>query len=159
MSRHSGLQIVGGLSIAFACLAASCSSDDDSSETSETDGPVAVRIDFEFEVNPPPTPSVGAFVVTDGADALGCDAGTATISEGPTPETVENLMECDDGTITVHFDAVPDPDDENRVTGPWNVFEGTGAFEELSAGGEMVSDFDRVASSSTMTLTGEVRNG
>jgi hypothetical protein len=154
MSRHS-LQTVGGLSIAFACLLVSCSSDDDSSET---DGPVAVTIEFEFELSPPPTPSLGTFVVTDGADALGCDTGTATISEGPTPETVENLMECDDGTITVHFDAVPDPDDANRVTGPWNVFEGTGVFEDLSAGGEMASEFDRDASSSTMTLTGEVRD-
>ena len=96
-------------------------------------------------------------MVTDGADALGCEDGTATVGAGPTPETVENVMECDDGTITVHFDAVPDPDDENLVTGPWNVFEGTGAFEELSAGGEMASEFDRDASTSTMTLTGEVR--
>ena len=148
------LQIVGGLSIAFACLTVSCSSDGD---TSETDGPVAVTIEFEFDISPPPAPSVGTFVVTDGADALGCEDGTATVGAGPTPETVENVMECDDGTITVHFDAVPDPDDENLVTGPWNVFEGTGAFEELSAGGEMASEFDRDASTSTMTLTGEVR--
>ena len=145
--------MVGGLSIAVACLATSCSSDGD---VSETDSPSAVTIEFEIDISV--EPNVGPFEVTDGAEALGCDAGTATVRPGPSPEVVENLMECDGGTITVHFDAVRDPNDENLQTGPWNVVEGTGDFEELEGGGEMVSVVDREALAVDMTLTGEASN-
>jgi hypothetical protein len=114
-----------------------------------------VTIEFPFDISNQ-SQTVGTFEVTEGADELGCEAGTA-VNNGISAEIIATVMDCDGGTITVHFDPEADPAGGGAFIGQWNIVEGTGDFERLGGGGELTSVRDSETLTIAQTLSGELQ--
>lgn len=111
-----------------------------------------VVIDIVLDLNN----EIGEFVVSDGADALGCDGGRFYLSAND-----QNLsfMRCNSGSNTGEFQMLIDPTlgDDETFTGTWKIFAGTEDFETLSGSGEFEGVRDIPARSIIGTRTGEIQ--
>ena len=92
------------MSLGLVSLLAACSSSDD---TSKATGPIAVTIEFLFDISNQ-RQTAGTFEVTEGADELGSDADTA-VNRGVS----EDVIETPDGVRQMHDR--PDADRGNRT--------------------------------------------
>ncbi len=99
---------------------------------------------------------VGPFEVAEGADMLGCEAGSFVDTEVSTG--VRRLMTCESGdrtgTITVHFVPGDDPG-PGDANGPWIIEAGTGDFAGLRGDGDFSVVFDDATRSGAETLSGD----
>ena len=116
------------LAAVMALFVVACSSDEPAS------GPVTI----EATVTTPVPPIGGTFDVTEGADILGCTAGTFEDME-PVGVDVNRVITCSDpdaGTFTIAFDpggyATGPGGDAN---GPWRVVD-AGDFAGLQGDGD-----------------------
>jgi hypothetical protein len=115
---------------------AACSSDGGASGPVTIETTIATGIDFSTQ------PFQGPFVVTEGADTLGCSSGTWVDARNDEPgdlQSVSKSMTCsegDTGTFTINY--VPGgydtgPGDNN---GPWHVEDATADFSGLEGEGD-----------------------
>jgi hypothetical protein len=108
------------------------SADDDA----PTSGPVTIETEIDFTGQDPG----GPFEVTEGADVLGCTAGTFTDPDA-TDEGILKVLSCEsgskEGTFSILFRlGEPSPDDGSQ-SGPWNVSTATADFVGLQGEGDM----------------------
>ncbi len=118
--------------------------------------PVASDVVIDVIVDISTEPGVGTFVVSDGADALGCDDGRFYLSAD---DYNLSYMTCETGSRTGEFQMLIDPtiDADENVTGTWTIVSGTGDFEMLSGGGELEAVRDIPAATIIGTRTGEIQ--
>lgn len=143
--------LLAGLVAAIALTATACGSGTptEGSVTMETVGNLANGI--------------GAFTVTEGADILGCSAGTVLdtiLDDFGTGVAGTKELTCESGdeaTFTMSFtvdEETAGPGDRN---GTWSIDSGTGSLAELRGSGSIAAvisdDFSQVAEA----LTGEIR--
>lgn len=123
---------------------------------SEIDG-VTVSVVIETEVTFGPTGARGTFVVSEGADALGCSAGSFV--DGETPEAVVSTMTCEEGERTLPFDLAFQPGDApgpGDVNGPWWVETVDGQDIDLTGRGDFSADFVDDGDGALGTFRGEI---
>lgn len=99
--------------------------------------PVAGPVTIETVIVPGVVQTTGTFEVVEGADLLGCSAGSLTQSDGPSGNT--GVMTCEDGdregTFSLRWrglNSAEGPGDEN---GPWSVVASSGDFTGLNGEG------------------------
>ena len=117
-------------------------------------GTVTIKTKIDFN----DWPRAGIFEVTEGADILGCSAGSFV--DTPVEPKVQKLLTCESGpksgTFTVEFTAEednPGPGDEN---GLWNTFAATDDFSGLSGGGDFSVVVDEASYSGVEILTCQI---
>ena len=95
-------------------------------------------------------------MVSDGADALGCDDGRFYLSAD---DYNLSFMTCETGSKTGEFQMSIDPTlgADETFTGTWTIVSGTGDFETLSGGGELEDVRDIPAATIIGTRTGEIQ--
>lgn len=119
-------------------------------------GTVTIKTRIDFNV----WPRGGNFEVPEGADTLGCSAGSFV--DTPVEPNVQKLLTCESGTRSGTFTAefspkeVPGPGDEN---GPWHFVAATGDFTGLAGGGDFWVVVDEGTASGVEALTGEIEYG
>jgi hypothetical protein len=105
-------------------------------------GPVTFETSLATGINYREQPFQGSFEVTEGADTLGCSAGTWEDARNDEPgdlQSVSKLMICsegDTGTFTINY--IPGaydtgPGDNN---GPWHIEAATADFTGLQGEGD-----------------------
>ena len=117
-------------------------------------GMVTIKTKIDFNT----WPRAGTFEVSEGANILGCSAGSFV--DMPVEPKVQKRLTCKtgtrSGTFTVEFTAEednPGPGDEN---GSWNTFAATEDLIGLSGRGDFSVVVDEVSASGVETLTGEI---
>lgn len=114
----------------------------------------AVTFDIDLNLLDPPT---GRFVVSEGADVLGCDDGRFFMASDRELFT----MTCENGErsgeIKMAFATVVAEDES--ITGTWVIESATGDFETLTGEGDLVGVRDMTTRTITETRTGEIRYG
>ena len=118
----------GFLALVLLLLTAACSDD------TPKEGPVTIenQVDFSFR------PVAGTFVVTEGADVLGCSSG-AFVDSGSPDTGIERVYTCESGsnegsfTTSFNFEAEELEESDN---GTWTVVEGSDDFVDLQGGGD-----------------------
>ncbi|MFT7599593.1 MAG: hypothetical protein ACI8TP_002528 [Acidimicrobiales bacterium] len=103
----------------------------------------------------------GTFVVTEGADVLGCSGGSLVGSEGPSQQIRGLIQEltCDGGsavgTLRIYIEASGWHGDRD-VTGPWVIDSGDGDFADFTGNGALAADLVGRGESGGATCTGEL---
>ena len=116
-------------------------------------GRITIATRISFSVWPP----AGAFAVVEGADILGCSAGSFV--DTPVEPRIQKLMTCESGTKTGTFtfeftaEEAPGPGDAN---GPWNIVAVTGDFTGLAGEGDFWVEEDEESGLGYETLTGRI---
>ena len=119
-TMHRSLVFAIGVALLAACSSA------------PTSGPVTITHELDVTQNP----IVGTFEVTEGADVLGCSAGTFV--DDPGIEAIGRVMTCtDEGTGTFTYSFIPEPPSgADTMDGTWTIDDGTGDFSGVSGSGE-----------------------
>lgn len=124
---------------------------DDSAEP----GQIEISTDIQFNVDGIPEGEfpqmhLGTFVVTAGADDLGCESGTSVDTDRG-PIGVEKLMTCEQGervgTFSVSF--VP-------FQGPWTITGATGDFDGLGGSGDWDAQIVDGGAGAQETMSGDI---
>jgi hypothetical protein len=118
----------GLLALVLLLLTAACSDD------TPKEGPVTIenQVDFSFR------PVAGSFVVTEGADVLGCSSG-AFVDAGSPDTGIQRVYTGDSGsnegsfTASFNFEAEEFEESDN---GTWTVVEGSDDFVDLQGSGD-----------------------
>ena len=140
-----------GLVAAIALTTAACGGG------APTEGPVTIETDADL------VSGIGTFTVTEGADILGCSAGTVQgrlLDDFGTGVTGAKELTCgpdDEASFTMSFtvdDEAAGPGDRN---GTWSIDSGTGRLAELRGSGSMSAIFNDEFARVAETLTGEIR--
>ncbi|MGI9584484.1 MAG: hypothetical protein ACR2N7_02730 [Acidimicrobiia bacterium] len=124
-----------------------------SEDATPATGPVAMT--FETIVDLSARPETGVFEVTEGAEALGCSAGTNVYTfDGATRNATMDATCTEGGTGTFELYI-----DQGGVVlareGTWSVLAGTGDFVGLQGGGDYVLETDGTPTSYE-TFTGTI---
>jgi hypothetical protein len=124
-------------------------------------GPVTFETSLATGINFGAEPFQGPFEVTEGADTLGCSAGTWEDTRNDEPgdlQSVSKFMTCsegDTGTFTINY--IPGAYETGTPTGssegPWHIEDATADFEGLQGEGE----YSTVGE--TEILTGDIEYG
>ena len=142
------LQLLAGL--ALVGLVGGCGGDDEAPATGSTASSVEITTEIDFREEP----FSGTFEVTEGADDLGCAAGTFV--DGARHEEIEKTFTCADGSREGTFAAlIVLPTEEGEQT-PWRVVAATEDFTGLEGDGEFAVDQNDEDKTGVETLTGEV---
>jgi hypothetical protein len=116
---------------------------------------IAGSVSFEIVNDIASEPSTGRFVVSVGADTLGCDEGRFFGSVDRNLWTMTCESGSRSGEIKMAFEPVLGEDE--TFTGTWTIESGTGDFETLSGEGELESVRDVATLTITGTRSGEIR--
>ena len=147
--------------IVFLILMSGCGTPESANPTSISptqkavpqQGRVTIATTISFSVLPP----TGTFAVVEGADILGCSAGSFV--DTPVDPRIQKLMTCESGTRTGTFtleftpEAAPRPGDMN---GPWNIVAATGDFIGLTGEGDFWVVDNEESGVGYETLTGRI---
>jgi hypothetical protein len=118
-------------------------------------GPVTIVTAVDFS----DFPIEGTFIVTVGADTLGCSSGTFV--DAPFGFSVRKEFTCSSGgtgKFTANFQPLPKPG-PGDANGQWNIVEATGDFAGLRGSGDFSVVFPTDCPPScigTETFTGKV---
>lgn len=129
------------LVMVMVLFVAACSSDEPAS------GPITIEAKLDVSVQP----IVGTFEVTEGADTLGCSAGTFV--DDPGGDELKRVMTCsgpNTGTFTHSFDPLGYDTGPGEQNGPWRMVDATADFTGLQGGG------DWWGIGTTETITGDI---
>ena len=144
-----------GLVVVVVLVGAGCGDDDDA-DSAPTSGPVTIETELDFTG----FPVIGSFEVTEGADVLGCDAGT--FSDVPTGESITSTLVCEsgsrDGSFSILFYLEENADAAGEFAefaGPWSITASTEDFVGLQGEGDMSMAFDS-QTTGIETFTGTV---
>ncbi|MEM9040658.1 MAG: hypothetical protein AAGD33_12245 [Actinomycetota bacterium] len=117
--------------------------------------PVGGAVTFDIDVDLMSQIPTGRFVVSEGADVLGCDDGRFFMASDRELFT----MTCENGErsgeFRMAFATVVAEDDS--ITGTWVIESATGDFETLTGEGDLVGVRDMTTRTITETRTGEIR--
>ncbi len=97
------------------------------------DGAITIEFEVDFAVEP----IVGTFVVSEGADLLGCSSGSVEQVEGIPRITQAFTCENGDreGTFTFAWSVIPESEGPGDFNGPWEVLDAAGDFAGLTGDG------------------------
>ncbi len=129
------------LVMVMVLFVAACSSDEPAS------GPITIEAKLDVSVQP----IVGTFEVTEGADTLGCSAGTFVDDTGG--DELKRVMTCsgpNTGTFTTAFDPIGYDTGPGELNGPWSIVDATADFTGLQGDGDWWSI------GTTETITGDI---
>lgn len=134
-----------------------------STVTTPADGTVsiAMSIDNLFLV------ALGSFEVTDGAEVLGCSRGSFFDDEhddGSHTSVLTCLAGARTGTFEVNFHPeatgfTATPERPEYFAGPWTISDGTGDFQQLGGGGDMIGSQLLPAMAFDTTHVGQIEFG
>lgn len=133
------------------------------SDVSETVPPTAVAAPFDIEMSATIDfeQGDGAWQITSGAEALGCEGGTFT--EGGFAAGAERTMTCDDGpgtgTIVLRFAPELVQEDPVEFASDWTVHAATGDFAGLEGGGAFSGLMNEEETGGNETWTGSIEFG
>ncbi len=129
--------------------------DDDTGEasSSQTGGEIAITAAIEFDSG------TGTFEVHQGADIVGCEAGS--FADEDLAANIERTLTCElgerTGTFTVQFRPEPDESGEpGEFTSEWTVEGATGDFVGLQGGGDWAAVMHVDESGADESWSGEV---
>jgi hypothetical protein len=129
---------------AVACVPVGCGGDGDD------EGSFTLVTDIDFRR----APYRGTFEVTEGADELGCSAGTF-VDHDVALWDVNKVLTCTDGERSGSFTIRFRPGPEGAVS-QWQFWPGTGDFTWIYGGGDFSFDYGDGRDSGVETLTGDV---
>jgi hypothetical protein len=115
--------------------------------TGPAKGTVTIKTRIDFNV----LPYTGTFEVSEGADILGCSAGSFV--DTPMDDSVQKLLTCESGASSGTFTAEFNPEEN---PGPWSIVAATEDFTGLAGGGGFSIVVDNATASGVETLTGEI---
>ena len=130
------------LGMVMMLVVAACSADGE---------PPAGPVTIEAKLDVSTRPIGGTFEVTEGADVLGCSAGTFV--DDPSGVELKRVMTCtgpNTGTFTHSFDPGGYDTGPGEMNGPWRIVDATADFTGLQGGG------DWWAVGTTETITGDI---
>ena len=147
--------LLAGL-VVVALVGAACGDDDDA-DSAPTSGPVTIESEVDFTGDMP----IGSFEVTEGADVLGCAAGTFT-DPGRTDEGVTNILICEScsrgGSFSILFDLQENAAVPGEFAAPWSITASTQDFVGLQGEGDMSFTFES-ETTGISTFTGTIEFG
>ena len=142
----------------FGCLAVAAVLVAGCGDDAPTAGPVTIETQITFSGEFP----TGTFEVTEGADVLGCSAGTFVDADAIVVDDrldVSKVMTCDSGDKGGTFTALFSPDERTpgpgEQNGPWTIIEATEDFVGLDGGGDFSVVFE-TQTTAVETLTGDI---
>lgn len=122
-------------------------------------GPVTIVTDIDFTSDP----FSGTFVVTDGAELLGCSEGTfvdwPSGINPPSGGALAKYFTCDSpgsGGFVANFQTWTGKSGPGEGNGNWNVTGGTGDFARLHGQGDFWVVLSEGGLSGVETLTGSI---
>jgi hypothetical protein len=131
--------------LAVVCVPVGCGGDGDD------EGSLTLVTDIDFSS----APYRGTFEVTEGADELGCSAGTF-VDQNVALWDVHKVLTCTDGERSGSFTILFHPGPEEGAVSRWQFFRGTGDFTWIDGGGDFSVEYGDDRESGVETLTGDV---